>query len=80
MITSFTGTWILIYASKQTVSNWLINLNISNNTVICNDGTFMKIRQSNDFFYLGGGLLFVCNDKLFRVGKSRGSFQVFVKT
>ena len=75
----FTGSWVLIYASKKCVSRWLTTLNISNNSVIGNDGSVMEIKQVNENNYLAGGLLFFRNNQLFRIGKSSGSVQVFVR-
>ena len=56
---SFTGSWILDYASKHNVSDWLKTLNISNNTVIDNQGFTTRIHCINDEWFLEGGLIYI---------------------
>ena len=73
----FTGSWVLDYASKHNVSDWLKTLNISNNTVIDNQGLTSRIKCINNVWVLEGGLIYIENNKLYRIGKSINSFQEF---
>ena len=75
----FTGSWVLDYASKHNVSDWLKTLNISNNTVIDNQGLTSRIKCINDVWVLEGGLIYIENNKLYRIGKSINSFQEFIR-
>ena len=75
----FTGSWVLDYASKHNVSDWLKTLNISNNTVIDNQGLTSRIQCINGERFLEGGLVYIENNKLYRIGKSINSFQEFIR-
>ena len=75
----FTGSWVLDYASKHNVSDWLKTLNISNNTVIDNQGLTSRIKCINNVWVLEGGLIYIENNKLYRIGKSINSFQEFIR-
>ena len=75
----FTGSWVLDYASKHNVSDWLKTLNISNNTVIDNQGLTSRIQCINHEWFLEGGLIYIENNKLYRIGKSINSFQEFIR-
>ena len=75
----FTGSWVLDYASKCSVSKWLKTLNISSNTVIDNQGFTMQIEHINGESFLEGGLIYIENDRLYRIGKSLNSFQEFIR-
>ena len=75
----FTGSWILDYASKHNSSDWLKTLNISNNTIIDNQGLTSRIQCINDEWFLEGGLIYIENNKLYRIGKSINSFQEFIR-
>mgnify|MGYP001626860170 CR=1 FL=1 len=75
----FTGIWVLDYASKHNVSDWLKTLNISNNTVIDNQGLTSRIKCIDDVWVLEGGIIYIENHKLYRIGKSINSFQEFIR-
>ena len=75
----FTGSWVLDYASKHNVSDWLKTLNISNNTVIDNQGLTIQIQCINGEWFLEGGLIYIENNKLYRIGKTVNSFQEFIR-
>ena len=75
----FTGSWVLDYASRYNVAGWIKSLNISNNTVIDNHGFCMQIQCINGDCFLAGGLIYIENNKLYRVGKSVNSLQVFIR-
>ena len=70
----FTGSWVLDYASKCSVSKWLKTLNISSNTVIDNQGFTMQIEHINGKCFLEGGLIYIENDRLYRIGKTKFRF------
>ena len=75
----FTGSWVLDYASKHNVSDWLKTLNISNNTLIDNQGLTSRTQCINGECFLEGGLIYIENNKLYRIGKSINSFQEFIR-
>ena len=75
----FTGSWILDYASKHNVADWLKTLNISNNTVIDNQGLVSRIQRINHLCFLEGGLIYVENYRLYRIGKEVNSLQEFIR-
>ena len=75
----FTGSWLLDYASRYNVAGWIKSLNISNNTVIDNHGFCMQIQCVNNDYYLAGGLIYIEHNKLYRVGQSVNSLQVFIR-
>ena len=75
----FTGSWVLDYASRYNVAGWIKSLNISNNTVIDNQGLYMQIHCINGECFLAGGLIYIENNKLHRVGKSVNSYQTFIR-
>ena len=75
----FTGSWVLDYASRYNVAGWIKSLNISNNTVIDNQGLAMQIQCINGESFLGGGFIYIENNKLYRIGKTVNSFQEFIR-
>ena len=75
----FTGSCVLDYASKHNVSDWLKTLNISSTTVIDNQGLTSRIQCINGEWFLEGGLIYIENNKLYRIGKSINSFQEFIR-
>ena len=75
----FTGSWVLDYASRYNVAGWIKSLNISNNTVIDNQGFIFQTQCVNDKWFLEGGLIYIKDNKLHRVGKSVNSFQTFIR-
>ena len=75
----FTGSWVLDYASKYNVADWIKSLNISNNTVIDNQGFVFQTQCINNEYFLEGGLIYIEDNKLHRVGKSVNSYQTFIR-
>ena len=75
----FTGSWILFYSSQHNVADWIKSLNISNNTVIDNQGFIFQTQCVNDEWFLEGGLIYIEDNKLHRVGKSVNSYQTFIR-
>ena len=75
----FTGSWVLGYASQNNVAEWIKTLNISKNTVIDNQGFTIQIERINGECFLEGGLIYIENDRLYRIGKSIKSFQEFIR-
>ena len=75
----FTGSWVLDYASKHNVSKWLNTLNISNNTVIDNQGFTIQIQCINGECFLEGDLIYIENNKLYIIGKTVNSFQELIR-
>ena len=52
---------------------------ISNNTVIDNQGFIFQTQCVNDEWFLEGGLIYIEDNKLHRVGKSVNSYQTFIR-
>ena len=75
----FTGPWVWDHASKHNVSEWLKTVNISNNTVIDNQGFISRIQCINDEWLLEGALIYIEHHRLYRIGKTSNSLQEFVR-